>query len=287
MTFCFLIGNAGLGKEAILQLAKHNPSRIYICARTESKAHKAIDDIRSVVGSAVDIRLIKLDLSSLKSVRGAAEKFLSDCDRLDTLILNAGVMCLPPDITEDGYEIQFATNHMGHFYLVKLLLPTLLKTAKFPPNDVRVIAVSSLAQVLAPLNLSDMFSTSTLCELPTWNRYGASKAANILFTAELARRHPEITSVSIHPGVIHTGLWQASKASNPVMRYGLAAFNPLLTSEKEGTLNHLWTAGTEKGNLTNGEYYIPVGVRGWGNWFAHDKEFSKSLWEWTEQQLGF
>ncbi|PGH13354.1 hypothetical protein AJ80_06348 [Polytolypa hystricis UAMH7299] len=280
-------GNAGLGKETVLQLAKHNPARIYMCARTESKAREAISSIQSSLKSTVDIRYLPLDLTSFKSIQTAAKQFQSECDRLDTLILNAGVMALPPGKTEDGYEIQFGTNHIGHFLLTKLLLPTLRKTATAEasaPRDVRVISVSSVAWQLTP-SMSVMTSTPALCAANKWTQYGASKAANVIFAAELARRYPEILSVSLHPGLIDTGLYRASKDTNPLVKFGTTAFGWFLQSEQGGSLNHLWTAGVERNELTNGEFYLSVGIKGWKNPLVHDEKAGKELWEWTEEQV--
>lgn len=123
-------GSTGLGKEDVLQLAKHNPSRPYLAARTPSKAEAAIRDIKAAVPNA-NITFLQLDLASLKSVKQASDTFLASSDRLDLLINNAGIMALPERLTSDGYEVQFDTNHMGHD-LTKLLLPTLQATSRRP-----------------------------------------------------------------------------------------------------------------------------------------------------------
>ena len=146
-------GNIGLGQESILQLAKHKPQRIYMASRTESKALAAIKEIKSQLpkeSSDVDIEFISLDLSSLKSVQAAAQAFESRSDRLDLLILNAGIMAAPPGRSESGHDIQLGTNHIGHFLLTKLLLPTLQKTAAEPHSDVRVVSVASEAFNMSP-----------------------------------------------------------------------------------------------------------------------------------------
>ena len=135
-------GNVGLGKETITQLAKHYPKEIFLAARTPSKAQDAIDDIKRVVPEG-RVSYLQLDLSSFASIKRAADEFKSRSDRLDLLINNAGIMAVPWSMTEDGYEIQFGTNHMGHALLTKLLMPTMLKTAEEPGSDVRVINLSS------------------------------------------------------------------------------------------------------------------------------------------------
>lgn len=281
-----ITGNAGLGKETILQLAKHNPSRIYLGARNESKAQDAIASIQEQLDSPVDIRYIPLDLASFKSVRAAAEKFTSDSDRLDILVLNAGTMGNPPTTTEEGYEVQFGTNHVGHFLLTKLLLPTLQKTvaSSTPPADVRVVTVSSVGHNMGP-SFDVMTSTPALLEASTWVRYGASKAANILFASELARRYPEILSVSLHPGAVASDLYDRAKASSAVMKYGLASSFLFFRSVRTGALNQIWAAGVKRELLTNGAYYVPIGTHSANNRYSGDVDMGKKLWEWTEAEI--
>ncbi|EFQ97178.1 retinol dehydrogenase 11 [Nannizzia gypsea CBS 118893] len=281
-------GNTGLGKETVLELAKHQPARIYLGARNEQKARKAMEDIQSQLNQTIDIRYLPLDLSSFKSIREAAQLFTGECERLDTLILNAGVMGLDPYRTKDGYEVQFGTNYLGHFLLTSLLLPTLKKTAAQRDSDVRVLSISSAAWQAAPSSpsrlLSLMTSTDELLTCNRWARYGISKAGNILLASELARRHPDITSVSIHPGIILTALYEQGRAATIALKYGLAFLVPFASSEKNGARNHLWAAGCAKNQLRNGEYYSPVGIPDWKNQLVHDGDTARRLWEWSEQQ---
>ena len=276
-------GNAGLGKEAIFQLAQHNPSRIYLGARNATKAQDAIASIQEGLSSPVDIRHIPLDLASFKSIRAAAEKFNSDCDRLDILMLNAGTMGNPPTTTEEGFEVQVGTNHIGHFLFTKLLLPTLQRTVATPASDARVVTLSSVGHSAAP-SFEVMTSTQALLDGSTWTRYGASKAANILFAAELARRYPEILSVAVHPGAVSSDLYAHASASSAIMKYGLAASSLAFRNVKSGALNQLWAAGEKRELLTNGAYYVPVGAQA-STQYATDADLGKKLWEWTETQI--
>ncbi|KAL1965204.1 hypothetical protein VTN77DRAFT_5958 [Rasamsonia byssochlamydoides] len=282
-------GNIGLGKETILQLAHHRPHRIYLAARSESKARDAIASIQAAVSSSspVDIRYIPLDLASFASIKNAASQFMAECERLDILILNAGIMGSPPQTTEAGHEIQFGTNHVGHFLLTKLLLPTLLKTATDAKADVRVVTVASIAAGVAPTSFDELTSTPSLLAASTWQRYGASKAANILFAAELARRHPEIISVSVHPGVVASNLYETTKSSNPFARHVLTLSAPLaMRNVSSGALNQLWAAaGASREELINGAFYTPVGNGQLRNRFASDAELARRLWEWTEEEV--
>jgi NAD(P)-dependent dehydrogenase (short-subunit alcohol dehydrogenase family) len=298
-----MVGNTGLGKETILQLARHNPARIYLAARNERKAENAIRSIKqqlSAAGSAaaanaVDIQFIQLDLTSFTSIRQAAETFLQNNTRLDILVLNAGVMGEAAVTTPQGHEIQFGTNHIGHFLLTKLLLPALLKTASPSPEghsttaDVRVVALTSLASGHTPSNQEYMHLISSpqrLLGLTTWQRYAISKAANILFAAELARRYPSISSVSVHPGVVASDLYNGTQATNGITGSMLPSLKLLFRSVRSGTLNQLWAAaGAPKTELVNGAYYTPVGHRNMGNRFVVDGVLAKRVWEWTEKEV--
>ncbi|CAG8098390.1 unnamed protein product [Penicillium salamii] len=278
-------GNAGLGKESILQLAKHNPKKIFLGARSESKAQEAIKSLKSSVPNEVEITWIPLDLMSGESVRNAAEQVNAQTDRLDILILNAGVMALPPGETDLGHEIQLGTNHTGHFHLTKLLLPTLLKTAEQPGSDVRVVSLSSVGHNFAPA-FETILDQEKLKNVNTNARYGASKAANILFAAELSRRYPSITSVSVHPGVIMTDLYGAMNERSSIAAMGHKFMSCVGTSVSQGAYNQLWAAaGAKKEELTNGAYYVPTGNLKPNNKFSSNEDMGRRLWEWTEAEL--
>ncbi|KAJ9604952.1 hypothetical protein H2200_010341 [Cladophialophora chaetospira] len=280
-------GNTGIGKETVLQLAKHNPKKIFLAARTESKAHDAIADIKAAPSAkGVDVEYLPLDLSSLTSVKAASERVKERVSRLDVLILNAGIMAVPPGKTEEGFDIQLGTNHVGHALLTKQLLPVLEKTAAAPNSDVRVVVVASNGYTFAP-DMDTILSTERLCESGPWTRYGASKAANVLFAAELARRHPLLTSVSLHPGMIQTDLYLPNKRTSFVLRWFLTIFGPLLFhTTQTGALNQLYlSSGARKEELVNGGFYTPVGVFDKNNRWSNESSWGKALWEWTEQQL--
>lgn len=198
----------------------------------------------------------------------------------------------PPDKTEEGFEVQFGTNHIGHFLLTQLLLPTLKKTladagagASGAAPDVRIVTLASAAHVVSPTSLEGM-TTDSLLAGSTWHRYGASKAANILFAAELARRNPEITSVSVHPGAVNSEIYGHAKAASNMMKQGLTvAASYLFRDVQSGALNTLWAAGTARENLVNGAYYTPVGFRSFGSSFVQDGDIARKLWDWTEAQI--
>ncbi|KAJ5697708.1 hypothetical protein N7488_011392 [Penicillium malachiteum] len=278
-------GNAGLGKETTLQLAKHNPEKIFLCARTESKAKDAIQSIQSSISNKVDITWIPLDLKSTASIQKAAESFHAQSQRLDILILNAGIMATPPGETDLGHEIQLGTNHTGHFLLTKLLLPTLLKTAEEPKSDVRIVSLASVGHNLAP-SFSTFMDQEKLKKANTNARYGASKAANILFAAELGRRYPSITSVSVHPGIILTELYYPIGQRTPFFSITSKSLQLFGSSIPQGAYNSLWAAaGAKKEDLENGAYYVPVGNWKRDNKYASSVDMAKQLWDWTESEL--
>ncbi|OKL62219.1 hypothetical protein UA08_02886 [Talaromyces atroroseus] len=307
-------GNTGLGKETVLQLARHNPARIYLAARNEAKAVEAIRSIReelspsSSTATTVDIQYTRLDLADFSSIRQAAAQFTQDNSRLDILILNAGILAEAAVTTPQGHEIQLGTNHIGHFLLTKLLLPVLEKTANQDEEetaDVRVITLTSLASGLTPSSLSSsssssptnneqeeeadfittISSTPRLLSLTTWQRYAISKAANILFATELARRHPSLTSVSVHPGLVASDLYNPTQATNKLASYVLPlSMKVVFRSVRSGTLNQLWAAaGARKEQIVNGAYYTPVGYRNEANRFVVDERLARRLWEWTDE----
>ncbi|KAL4984089.1 hypothetical protein BDW68DRAFT_190756 [Aspergillus falconensis] len=277
-------GNTGLGKETIRQILKHNPEQVFLAARSEEKAQNAIRELESTAPN-IKITWLPLDLASTKSIHNAAETFRAHASRLDVLVLNAGVMSLPPGETDLGHEIQLGTNHTGHFLLTKLLLPVLLETAQEPDSDVRVVSLSSIGHNLAP-DFETVLDQSELKKCNTNARYGASKAANILFAAELARRHPSLTTVSVHPGIIVTDLYAAASASSPIAAWAIRLLGMVGTKLEQGAWNQLWAAvGAKKGELVNGAYYTPVGIVKPRNRYVTDKEMGRRLWEWTEAEL--
>lgn len=277
-------GNAGLGKEAALQLAKHNPSRIFIGSRSEKKAQVTIAEIVAAVPTA-QLSAIQMDLASLASVAKAAIQIMAMTPRLDILMNNAGIMAVPAQCTVNGYEIQFGTNYVGHALLTKLLLPMMLETAKDPSSDVRVINLTPHSHARAPeggINFPKLHSADPGTAPLT--KYGQSKLANILHTKALAKRYPSIKTIAIHPGMVNTGLSTTMRRSFLLARVvmpAVAYFSAV--GVKQGVLNQLW--GATSADSKNGEYYEPVGVGGMGSVYTKDTELAEKLWEWTEKEL--
>jgi len=285
-------GNTGLGAATIKALARHNPSRIYLCARpvSVSQGEALVSEIKSSpTGKDIDIRVRALDLSSLASVKKFAAAFLEEeKERLDLLILNAGISTTAPALTEDGYESQFGVNYVGHALLTQLLMPRLLETAT-KQNDVRVLATSSLAAYFAPpangLALESMKEANPLSS--PYQRYAHSKLASVLFARKLARLYPSITCVSFNPGQVRTDLFRKATGINKwfLMTVGMAIMYLTGVSVEKGALNGLWAETTDKDDLVNGAYYEPVGVLEDKKKFLADDGLADKLWEWTEREL--
>ncbi|CAH0035393.1 unnamed protein product [Clonostachys rhizophaga] len=280
-------GNTGLGKQYILELCRHNPAQVWLAARNLDKAQAAVAEIQSQVPGA-PIEILEIDLSSLSSVEKAAREFQQRCDRLDILMLNAGIIMAPLGKTQDGYEVHFGTNYMGHALLTKLLLPTIEKTiANQDSPDARILIVSSSGYKLAPKEGIAYESIKTTCA-DWWNmsRYGQSKLALNLWTRQLAKHYPNIKCASIHPGVVDTELgvprgvvlsyWSSflRLASLTLLRY---------VSLEEGVKGQLWATSTK--DLQSGEYYTPIGKVETLKAEWKDDALSKKLWDWTEEEL--
>ncbi|EFQ96999.1 retinol dehydrogenase 11 [Nannizzia gypsea CBS 118893] len=277
-------GTGGLGAESAQRLALKSPAHIYISGRKAAGADKVIQQIRQA-GSKTPVTFLPCDLACLASVKQAAETFLAQESRLDILMCNAGIMATPPGLTADGYEIQFGTNHLGHALLILKLLPLLQTTAV--AADVRIILLTSLGFRMHPGGGIIFDAVRTKQEFSVfggWIRYGQSKLANLLYASELARRYPAITSISLTPGVVNTGLVGNLGYFNRAFVW-VTNFGHLMKPE-EGVCNQLWASTVDKEILKNGRFYEPVGVLSTKlDKASQDTALAKKLWDWTEQAL--
>jgi NAD(P)-dependent dehydrogenase (short-subunit alcohol dehydrogenase family) len=245
-TFFVTGANTGIGFEAARVLAERG-GRVLLGCRSEEKAKGAIERIRGRHAVA-DLAWIPLDLASLKSIEAAARVVRNE-PRLDVLVNNAGVMIPPKTLTEDGFELQFGVNHLGHFALTGHLLDLLAATP-----GARVVNVSSGAHRAGRIDFEDPHAGHSYNPL---RRYQMSKAANMYFTFELARRCEarglDITSVACHPGVADTELSRTFPAwfwiLAPIIR-------PLFNTPAEGALPTLLAATGPEVKPT--DYYGPV-----------------------------
>ena len=277
-------GTAGVGSGTVLELAAHSPAHILFTGRNA----KAAEAVIAQAPQGVKLTFVSCDVSSNTSVLAAADKILATTpDRLDVLVCCAGIMAKPASVSTDGYEIHFATNQLGHSFLVRKLLPLLEKTAALPDSDVRVIMVTSLAWKGTPtggIQFDRLRSEQNLPMLGPWLRYGQSKLANLLYARELAARYPSITSFAIHPGVVKTSLVTDLTWSQKMLVF-LPNIGQMLTPE-QGTYNLLWAITAKKEKIKSGGFYVPVGILSQDKTKAsEDLELRKTLWEWTEQQF--
>lgn len=189
---------------------------------------------------------------------------------------------MPPGLTEDGYEIQFGTNHLGHALLIRKLLPVLERTAEI--SDVRVVILTSLGFKFARGISFDTVKSVQEGVLGPWVRYGQSKLANLLYARELARRYPSLTSISVTPGVVNTGLVENLGRFNRAFVW-VTNLGHMMGPE-EGAYNQLWAVSTPKDGLRNGWFYEPVGVLSNKlDKVAKDEGLAEKLWEWTDEAL--
>lgn len=280
--------SGGLGLVGASVLAERGATVILAC-RDMGKGERAADQIRSGVPGA-SVRVQRLDFASLASVREAASQIRAACPRLDLLINNAGVMRPPYQRSADGYELTFATNHLGHFALTGLLLDSLLAA----PGS-RIVTVSSVAHRDGVINFDDLQSERNY---RADDAYGQSKLANLLFTYELAARlraagHHTI-ALAAHPGVARTELFRwdprlirvlLSTALRPLMFW-------LVHSAERGALPAL-RAATDPSAGT-GEYYGPGGWREYTGYpvrvestgRSHDVAAQRRLWQVSEELTG-
>ncbi|KAL4922419.1 hypothetical protein BDW62DRAFT_217303 [Aspergillus aurantiobrunneus] len=278
-------GNIGLGKQTVLEYAKHNPALIWLAARSLTKAQAALDEIQTQLPQPANIRLLELDLASLESVKNAARTVLSESERFDILMLNAGIMAAPPGLTKDGYELQFGTNYLGHVLLVKLLIPLLGKTAAIPDSDVRLVLVSSHGYIYAPKPEGIQYETirTDADSLGPYGRYGQSKLAMILWGRQAAQHYPQFKVASVHPGLVRTNLMNNATGS-PCWLWVLGKVaNMVVTPVDQGARNQLWASVSRE--VKSGEYYEPVGIEGTETDLARDENLARGLWEWTESEL--
>jgi NAD(P)-dependent dehydrogenase (short-subunit alcohol dehydrogenase family) len=277
--------NSGIGYQAARELARHGAHVVLGC-RSVTKGKAARERIVGEIPEA-ELEVVELDMASLRSIRGVAKMFTGSGARLDVLVNNAGVMALPArELTEDGFERQFGTNHLGHFALTGLLMPSLLAA-----NSPRVVTVASLAHRNGKMEWDNLQSERSYSP---WGAYGASKLANILFARELDRRAKEagsrLVSVAVHPGVSGTNI--AAYGTDLKTRL-FRLFGPLMVqSDAMGALPTLY--GATAAGVHGAEYIGPDGfaeIRGYPKTVtpkpqALDEQAGRKLWRVSEELTG-
>lgn len=276
-------GTDGLGKESVRQLSLHSPAHIYFTARSTAKAQNVLAELDQRHPNHAPVSFLECDLASLASVKALATTLLSQINRLDILMCNAGTISASGSTTQDGYELSFGVNHLAHALLIKLLLPLLTATP-----DARCVVLSAAGEKWAPQGYTFTQMKSPLTELSHDKRYAQSKRANIQYTAELAARFKSVLFVSVHPGVVRTNFSAHYFEGRPVVRQiarVLAPWFMTVVDVQEGVKTQLWAATVPKEQLVNGEFYVPIGQVGAGSEASRDESVARELWDWTEEQL--
>jgi NAD(P)-dependent dehydrogenase (short-subunit alcohol dehydrogenase family) len=288
-TFVITGANSGIGYEAALELARKGAHVVLAC-RDQGKGRGAVDAIEAK-HRAASVSLMELDLADLKSIRRFADAVRDAHPALHGLLNNAGVMAIPYRRTADGFEMQFGTNHLGHFALTGLLLDRLLATP-----GARVVTVSSNAHKFGAMRWDDLQWERGYRK---WFAYSQSKLANLLFANELQRRLSAAKagpiSVACHPGYAATNLqgagprMQGSSIAAAVMELANRVF---AQNAAMGALPTLYAATAA--DVRGGDYIGPDGLgEQWGHpkkvrsiARAHDAEAQRRLWEASERLTG-
>lgn len=276
--------NVGLGYETALGLAKLD-IKVILASRNFDKADQAMRRILKLVPKA-KLEVILIDLNNLDSVHGFAEEFLVKYNRLDFLILNAGIMAPPFSKTKDGFESQMAVNYFSHFLLTNLLFPVLRST-----SDSRVVSLSSIAHKSGKIDFDNLNSEKSY---KPWTAYGQSKLACLMFAYEFQRKidHAklEMKSLAAHPGLSDTNLAQN------LPKIGKLFFGPLASligqNAKSGAKPTIMAALAPE--LKGGEYIGPTGFmeakgepgKVKSSDRSHDISVSQKLWEVSEKLTG-
>ena len=278
--------NSGIGFEAARELARKG-AEVILASRDPIKADQAILRIKEEFPAA-KLKFIELNLTSLESIRKFTEEFKSNYNRLDILLNNAGIMMVPEAKTEDGFESQLGTNHLGHFALTGLLIDLLMKSL-----GARIVNISSNAHLTGEMDFGNLFYEQG--GYSPMGAYSRSKLANLLFTYELQRRldaHGAGTmALAAHPGISATGL--ADHFVNEHIAWLVSGVMKLIFQRAAmGALPGLRAAVDPKAR--GGEYYGPDGkgersgypVIVSSNPASHNLQDAKSLWEVSEDLTG-
>jgi len=259
---------------------------VVLAARSADKTQAALRTLREQVPGA-RLESLELDLASLASVRACAARFLATHDRLDLLINNAGVMASPLGRTADGFELQFGTNHLGHFLLTCLLAPALLAAA-----PARIVNLSSGGHVISDIHWDD--PNFERHEYEKWTAYGQAKTANVLFTVELERRLGArgVHAYAVHPGMIMTDLGRhltrddvaalQSMAKSAPGGGGLPGFKSIAA----GAATSVWAATAPELAQHGGRYLADCALSSESAAWATDAAAAQRLWALSEQLVG-
>lgn len=282
---------SGIGIET-LRAIHATGAKVFITARSQEKADNTIKDILSTSEGKGEIHTIMMDLESLKSVKKGADEFLSKSQQLNVLINNAGIMACPEAKTEDGYERQFATNHLSHFLLFSIVKDVLLKSSS-PGFNSRVIDLASSAHRNGSTKLDNYNLEGIYTE---WLSYGQAKTANIHMANQIDRIYGSkgLHALSLHPGGILTPL-QKFLPKEAVDAWNTPEMMKHFKSPEQGAATTVWAATAPVWEGKGGKYLEDCKVspaadmdnpdplrQGYAPW-AFDEEAEKKLWELSEK----
>lgn len=277
--------NSGIGYRAALELARHG-AHVLLGVRSRAKGDAALAMLQQEAPGA-SAEVAELDVASLASIRRFVQGFSRP---LDVLVNNAGTMALPKrEMTEDGFERQFGTNHLGHFALTGLLMPQLLQA-----SSPRVVTVSSLAHRNGKMDFDDLQGAK---KYSPWTAYNQSKLANLLFALELDRRAraagSRLRSIPVHPGIARTRIVQNGPGVRGVKMVVLKVVAPFITQDDAaGALPTLYAATAAEAR--GGIYIGPDGFKAFKGAptveqprpQALDEAAAKRLWSVSEELTG-
>ncbi|KAL4428925.1 hypothetical protein ABPG74_017515 [Tetrahymena malaccensis] len=271
-------GNRGIGKETALDLAKRG-ARVVIASRS----YDTLDVVKEIVKKSGNqkVEFAQLDLNDFQSIRNFAEKFNCENHRLDILINNAGVYNTRFSKTKEGFESNFGINHLGHFLLTNLLLQKIVNT----PQS-RIVIVSSRAHTRPKTIDFESLNQPTNGLMKELNLYPQSKLANSLFATELVDRlkGTDTKVVSLHPGVIKTGIYQHNFSQLPFGRLIGVLLYPIsllcFKNEYYGAQTTLTCCYEDFNKLVNGGYYKDNNLYK-SSPVSQDKELANKLWDYS------
>ncbi|MBV7258160.1 SDR family NAD(P)-dependent oxidoreductase [Erythrobacter crassostreae] len=283
-------GNSGLGMESGRAMAAKG-AHVVLAGRNQGKLDAAISSIKADTPDA-QVETIICDLGSLDSVRSCGKEAAERFEKIDILLNNAGVMACPHTQTADGFEMQFGTNHVGHFLLTKELMPLVEKG-----QDKRIVNLSSRGHHITPVNLDDPHFENR--EYNEWASYGQSKTANILFTVGLEKRFADkgIHAYAVHPGGIQTNLSRhMSEEQTQALLTRVTESDPDFSWKTipQGAATQCWAATADELDGQGGVYCedchvaelddtsTTSGVRS----YALDQASAARLWSMSEEMVG-
>jgi NAD(P)-dependent dehydrogenase (short-subunit alcohol dehydrogenase family) len=291
---------SGIGVETARALYAAGMA-VYMTARTTAKGQPILDSIvASEPTASGKIHILEMELGSFASVRAAAAEFLTHNDALSIFVANAGVMATPRGTTEDGYETQFGTNHLGHFLLLQLLLPALAHAAKTAGRGSRVVFVSSSGHRRSSVRMSGDYDFEGGKAYDPWDGYGQAKTANIWTANELERRYGAqgVHGFSLHPGGILTPLQRHLTEEQIAQWKKIPGVDLMVKSPRQGAATSVWAATAGYWEGKGGVYLEDCSVAlpkaeadadlSWGGHaeYAYNAEGERRLWEDSLKMVG-